>query len=260
MSYKQNHHKKANLFCKVCYNKGDVKLSRTHNTCDERGKNCCPTLAAFTCKYCDASGHTQKFCTKKKLDAEREIRQNLKAKASLQKYRETLAKEAALQNTDEKEKENVSVKDKAKACASANAFAALLDESDDESDGEKTPEIAKVQKHEKKPQQDLQKDSAARAEFMRAWEPPKRKASASSRCWADAEDSDDDQEEEQKLEMSTARAAILGRWEPPIKSTAWQDVQHEELQEWLDARKRYGFEAVDRDERERLSYKDVAKK
>ena len=175
MSYAKNHHKKSNLFCKVCYNKGDVKLSRTHNTCDENGKNCCPTLAAFTCKYCDASGHTQKFCTKKKLDEEREIRQELRAKTTLQKYRERLAKEDALMNA----KEDTLEKSNTTACTKVGAFAALLDESDDESDNEKRQE---------KPVQEM---STARAALMGLWVPPKRKV-CPSKCWADFEESDEE--------------------------------------------------------------------
>jgi hypothetical protein len=243
MSYSNNQNKKTNLFCKVCYNKGDVKLSRTHNTCDDKGNNCCPKLAAFTCTYCDASGHTQKFCTKKKRDQDRETRQDLYLKTTLQKHKEGLANE----------KENVSGKSATKANVKVvGSFAALLDESDGESDREDE----KVQKQEKKPVQVLQKASAARAAFARAWERSNRKVGA-SRCWADAEDSDDEEEEEQKpAKMSTARAALLGLWEPPKKSTIWKDVQDEELHVWAGARKRYGFEAVDKDERERLARKN----
>ena len=211
MSYSKNQNKKSNLFCKVCYNKGDVKLSRTHNTCDEKGKNCCPTLAAFTCKYCDENGHTQKFCTKKKLDAEREIRENYRLDASLKRYRERLAKEAALLNTSEKE--NVSAKTKP-----AGAFAALLDESDDESEGETDSKKAL-----EKVQTPVQEMSTARAALMGLWVPPKRKVCA-SKCWADFEESDEE--------------------------------DGDEYHDYIDARKAWGCEEMDKLDRERLARKN----
>lgn len=224
MSYSKNQSKKATLFCKVCFNKGDAKLSRTHNMCDDKGNNCCPTLAAFTCTYCDANGHTQKFCAKKKRDQEREVRQDLYLKATVQKYKESLAKEAASQNRNEKENKNGKRKAASKTSssgstgASTRSFAALMDESDDDDDdnddGEQNLEEVTVQVQQK---------------------------------------------QKQKQEISTARAAILGLWEPP-KTRCWADAEEDEYHDYIDARKRYGFEAVDKADREQSSYKDAAKK
>jgi hypothetical protein len=232
MSYSKNQNKKTNLFCKVCFNKGDTKLSRTHNTCDEKGNNCCPTLAAFKCTYCDANGHKVKFCIKKTRDQEREVREEFRLKTSLQRYKERRDREAASMNTNEKE-------NKGTACAKVGAFAALLDESDDEDDSEQKQVV--------------------RAAFVQHWEPPKRKvkAYASVAAGASIEKTESDNEQEK---MSTARLALMGLWKPS-KSRCWADEEDEdEYHDYVDARKRWGCEEMDKVDRQRLSYKDAASK
>jgi len=248
MSYSKNHHKKSNLFCKVCFNKGDVKLSRTHNTCDEKGNNCCPTLAAFKCTYCDANGHKVKFCTKKARDQEREVREEFRLKTSLQRYKERRDREAASMNTNEKENRN----GQGKAGAKVGAFAALLDESDDEDDSEQKQVV--------------------RPAFVQHWEPPKRKvkacasiaagasvAAGASLAAADACNDKTKSDNEQE-KMSTARLALMGLWKPS-KSRCWADEEDEdEYHDYVDARKRWGCEEMDKVDRQRLSYKDAVSK
>jgi len=55
--------KTESKFCKVC---SDAKKSEadftSHNVKDNTGKVTCPTLLSQSCRYCDKSGHTVKFC------------------------------------------------------------------------------------------------------------------------------------------------------------------------------------------------------
>ena len=138
-------------------------------------------------------------------------------------------------NTNEKE-------NKGKAVAKVGAFAALLDESDDEDDSEQKQVV--------------------RAAFVQHWEPPKRKVKAYASVAAGASLPIDDKTESdnEQEKMSTARLALMGLWKPS-KSRCWADEEDEdEYHDYVDARKRWGCEEMDKVDRQRLSYKDAASK
>ena len=53
----------AKKCCKLCKDSGKSEaVFSTHFVKDNKGKVICPTLLALNCRYCNASGHTVKFC------------------------------------------------------------------------------------------------------------------------------------------------------------------------------------------------------
>jgi len=49
--------------CKVCFDaKKPEEVYSSHWVKDDKGNVCCPTLLSQSCRYCDKSGHTVKFC------------------------------------------------------------------------------------------------------------------------------------------------------------------------------------------------------
>lgn len=115
MSYSKKSSQNKAPCCKVCFVRGFEELSRTHSTYDARGNNCCPTVAAFKCSYCDKLGHKENWCPAKKRQVNEDWKDNDRKKEEKKRL----------------EKEEAERKRPAKKTA-ANPFAALDDEDEEE--------------------------------------------------------------------------------------------------------------------------------
>lgn len=205
--------------CGLCAKAGLTDLCMTHTPTDAKGKNLCPTAAERwpECRYCYQPGHALSWCPEKKADEkdalDRKIRANIRKKDQ--------EKRAA-----EESKKDVPKK-------SSNAFAVLFDddgESDSEEAEEKKKKDKKMQqkaekalKKAKEEQEEVAKRATYAARLEASMEPPKKKPSplttlqrepavacaigavpttfAKGRCWADVEDSEDEDDDEPKASL-----------------------------------------------------------
>lgn len=63
--------------CKVCFDIGKSESEYTnHRVRDINGVVVCPTLLQIHCRYCDAVGHTVKYCSVRECDEKREQREH----------------------------------------------------------------------------------------------------------------------------------------------------------------------------------------
>ena len=110
--------KKNNLaYCKVCHDAGKSEAEyRSHfirETADPKSKVVCPTLLSLVCKFCFKNGHTVKYC------------QAIKEREKNEKRYNATQRRIAYDEGKKVQATKVSFK-------SVNAFAALIENSDDE--------------------------------------------------------------------------------------------------------------------------------
>ncbi len=111
------------VFCKVCFDAGEKEdVYKSHYVKDNAGNVICPRLLKTECRYCKEKGHTVKFCEKAK-----------QANKLRERY-ENERKRRANESTKV-------VEAKKKVEAKKNAFAILLDESDEEEENKEIPEV-----------------------------------------------------------------------------------------------------------------------
>jgi hypothetical protein len=198
--------------CGLCAKAGLKDLCMTHTTTDAKGKNLCPTAAERwpECRYCNQPGHALSWCPEKKSDEkdalDRKIRANIRKKDQEKRAAEESKKEVPKK--------------------SSNVFAALFDdESDDDSEEAKAKEkkekkmqqkAEKALKKAKEEQDEVAKRATYASHLTASMEPPKKKPSplatlerptalprtfAKDRCWADVEDSEDEDDDEPKASL-----------------------------------------------------------
>jgi hypothetical protein len=201
--------------CGLCAKAGLMDLCMTHTTTDAKGKNLCPTAANRwpECRYCYQPGHALSWCPEKKADEKQSADDKIRA--------------IIRKKDQEKRAAEESKKDEPKK--SANVFSALCDSDSDDEEAEEKKKKEKKQeqkaqkalKKAKEEQEEVAKRATYAARLAASMEPPKRKPSplatlekapaapravplsfAKGRCWADVEDSDEEDEEPKASLMS----------------------------------------------------------
>jgi hypothetical protein len=116
-------------FCKVCKDAGRTEAEYTSHftraTRDIKSAVICPTLLANVCRYCDKTGHTNKFCPKKIRDA--------KQSEKHMRTREFLARDNGINKTQ------------TVTSISTNRFKMLETEEDDDTEEEKEDKVERKQ-------------------------------------------------------------------------------------------------------------------
>jgi len=107
-------------FCKVCHDSGKPEdVFTNHWVKDKTGKVCCPTLLAQECRYCSHPGHTVSYCP---VLAERKTVSSIKPVGNIAQKKEL-------------------VKTTTPSSRTKNAFDCLSEDSDEEAEKEEEDEM-----------------------------------------------------------------------------------------------------------------------
>jgi hypothetical protein len=197
--------KQQKPFCKVCMNAGKTEQEYTSHftraSPDANAPITCPTILAIECRYCKGQGHTPKYCPVLK---EKE-KQTERRERAMRVERENMIKmQQAAKRAEKKEK---------------NSFAALMSDSEDESDTEEEEYVpvstkwAEVAAAAPKPLPEkktidmqvlgghtLSYDTSSRIACPSTSSPKVEQPRRRMINWAEEESSDEEDEEEERIQ------------------------------------------------------------